>query len=177
LASRSEPLLPAEATRGVLQRPPVLSRRAGCCDTLPVVGYLDPLGYRRAPLYIRCAAAVRAQNFERHDLGLPVDPGHTDAVVPFGGYRASDMRAVLVPVARIIDRGVIVVEVPAVHVYVAVLIIVNLVARYFTHPDVVLEVRVVSVYSGVDNGDDGARASGGDAPSLRRVNVGVGCTR
>jgi len=39
------------------------------------------------------------------------------------------MRAVLVPVARIIDRGVIVVEVPAVHVvYVAVLIIVNLVA-------------------------------------------------
>jgi len=43
------------------------------------------------------------------------------------------MRAVLVPVARIIDRGVIVVEVPAVHVvYVAVLIIVNLVARYFT---------------------------------------------
>jgi len=81
-------------------------------------------------------------------------------VVPFGGYRASDMRAVLVPVARIIDRGVIVGRSPSrSRRHVAVLII-NLVARYFTRSPRCCssEVRVVSVSPGVDNGDDGARA-------------------
>ena len=120
------------------------------------------------------AAAVGVEELQGHDLHVPVDAGHADAVVAHGADGAGHVRAVAVVVHRV---AVVVDEVVAVDVVdEAVAVVVDAVAGDLAGvgPDVGGQVGVGVIDAGVDDGDDDAAAAGGDVPGFRGVDVGVG---
>ena len=122
--------------------------------------------------------STRVEELERHDRAVPGDAGHADAVVAGRGDRPRDVRSVAVVVRRVV---VVVHEVPAAPVVdVAVAVVVEAVrpaARAvlaLVDPDVLGEIGVRHVDTGVDDRDGDVGASGGDGPRLLRVDVRIG---
>ena len=119
------------------------------------------------------SASGRVEELQGHDLDFPVHPGHADAVVASRADRPRHVRAVVVVVHRV---AVVADEVVAVHIVdVSVLVVVDAIAGNLTrvHPHVRLEVRMVVIDAGVDDGDDRLAAAGGDVPGGRRLDIGA----
>lgn len=107
---------------------------------------------------------IETEALEGHDAGPPVDPRDPLAVVALGGYGAGDVRAVIVTVSRIVDRGVVVVEVPAVDVIDITVVVVVFAydARGFflVGPDIVPQIRMGHVHARVYDRHRRARVPG-----------------
>ena len=150
-----------------------------CWSTTPtVVGKLDSHhhGIVEGPDGIRCGTAVGSKKFQRHDLGVPIDPGNSNPVVPNRSNGSGTVGTVTVIIHRI--RIVIgkVISVNVVHV--AIFVIIETVTGNFAavDPHVIAQIGMVVIHTGIKDRNDGSTCSGERIPRFWRVDIRVGHT-
>ena len=105
---------------------------------------------------------------------MPVDASNTHTVVAHGPDRARDMRAVAVVVHWV---GVVVGEVPAVHiVHIAIAVVVDTVAGHFARivPRIGSQIGMGVVDARIDHGDNDSAGTGGCVPRFWGIDIGIG---
>ncbi|OPZ45718.1 MAG: hypothetical protein BWY92_01952 [Firmicutes bacterium ADurb.BinA052] len=121
-------------------------------------------------------ASACAQEFARHDLRFPCNADSASAVVAHGAYSAADVCSVTVDLLIVIDRIVVVEEIPPVHVvYEPVPVVVDAIVRYFTEiiPDVACQVDVTHLDPSVNYHYENRRCVGTYTPGFRSMDIGA----
>ena len=119
------------------------------------------------------AVPIGPQNLQRHDSSGPAHAGYVEFVVPDRRDDAGAMCAVAVVVYRVAG---VVREIVAVYIVdVAILVIVDArraVEFDIVDPQITLQVAMVVVHAGVDDGDNHFLTAAAGVPRLRRTDFG-----
>ena len=121
--------------------------------------------------------SIGVQKFQCHYFCVPAYTGNVETVIASGSNYARTM----CPVAVVVDRVIINVDevIPVYIVYVLISIVINAVVRNLTaiNQDIVMQVSMVVVHTGINNRYDNFRASGVYFPCLRSIYITIRCSR
>ena len=145
--------------------PTVVGNRRSCVDR--IVDRIHGVTHR--------AGATCVQKLHRHELDVPVDPGHPDRIITNRANGACHVCSVVMVVHRVPIVIGEVVTVDIVHVSVAVIVLP--VSRHLCRvdPHVGGQILVSVIHARVDHSHDCLTAARRRFPCSRRVNVGIEC--
>jgi hypothetical protein len=120
-------------------------------------------------------ATVGTKNFQRHNLNLPTNAGHTDAIVSHAADCPGTMRSMVNIIHRITVIVIEIISIDVIYVTISIIIHASLTVKFRRiGPHIGGQIRVGIVHTGINHRHHNLTTSLLDAPSFRRINIRIG---